>query len=309
VIIDIHCHPFGNAGCGIVDCIKTRRDAVLLRRRNPNMFAENWGTLHDESDALIEDMNAGGIDKAIIQPSVGEGPEMVVAAVKRHPDRFVGCFMTGSFDFFGGVNSPDSRKPFEKPDIGRFADTVKYNVEELKLKGMGEVAIGHFTRQSDPRGIAEDLYPMMDVLARYRIPVMFPTAWTQFGTRLYHGLPLFIDDLAERYPELPIVLVKMGRGYSFIFEMCLAVAFKHENIYLETSQARPEHIKQAVSELGANRVVFGTDWTGTWRALYARQGGIYKTNLQVVEAAGLTAEDKAWVCGRTTASLFNIPEA
>ena len=98
----------------------------------------------------------------------------------------------------------------------------------------------------------------------------------------------------------------MGRGYSFIYEMCLAVAFKHENIYLETSQARPEHIRNAVSELGADRVVFGTDWTGTWRALYASNGGIYKANMQVIEAAGLNAEDRSWVCGRSTASLFGI---
>ncbi len=307
MIIDIHCHPFGNAGCGIVDRIKVRRDAVLLRRRDPALFEKNWLTLNDETAGLIDDMKANGIDKAIIQPSIGEGPEMVVEAVKRHPDLFVGCFMTGSFDFFGGPNSPDSKKIFEKPDIGRFRDAVAYNVEELKLKGMGEIAIGHFTRESDPKRIAEDLMPMMDVLAKYRMPVMFPTAWTQFGTRLYHGLPLFIDDLAERYPDTPIILVKMGRGYSFLFEMCLAVAFKHENIYLETSQARPEHIKQGVSELGADRVVFGTDWTGTWRALYATKGGIYKANMDVVDAAGLTAEEKSWVCGRTTAKIFNIP--
>jgi predicted TIM-barrel fold metal-dependent hydrolase len=306
VIIDIHCHPFGNAGCGIVDRIKARRDAVLLRKRDPRMFAENWGTLNDETAPLIEDMAANGIDKAIIQPSIGEGPEMVAEAVKRNPDKFIGCFMTGSFDFYGGPNSPDSKKIFEKPDIGRFRETVKYNVEELKLKGMGEIAIGHFTRESSPNEIAKDLMPMMEVLAKYRMPVMFPTAWTQFGTRLYHGLPLFIDDLAERFPDVPIVLVKMGRGYSFIYEMCLAVAFKHENIFLETSQARPEHIRQAVSELGADRVVFGTDWTGTWRALYAKQGGIYKANMDVIDAAGITAEQKSWVCGRTTAKMFNI---
>ncbi len=306
MIIDIHCHPFGNAACGIADHIKVRRDAVLLRRRQPALFKENWGTLHDESEQLYEDMIANGIDRAIIQPSVGEGPEMVVEAMKRHPDKFVGCFMTGSFDFFGGPNSPDSKTPFKKPDIGLFSETVAHNIKNLGLKGMGEIAIGHFTRESSPHRIAEDLDAMMRVLNEYKIPVMFPTAWTQFGTRLYHGLPLFIDDLAERYPDVPIILVKMGRGYSFIFEMCLAVAFKHENIFLETSQARPEHIKQAVSELGADRVVFGTDWTGTWRSLYAPKGGIYKVNIETIESAGLSDEQKQWVLGKTTARMFNL---
>lgn len=306
MIIDIHCHPFGNAACGIAEKIKVRRDAVLLRRREPELFAENWGTLNDESDLLVEDMIENNIDKAIIQPSVGEGPEMVVEAVKRHPDRFVGCFMTGSKDFFGGPNAASSDLPFSKPDIGRFRETVAYNVDELGLQGMGEIAIQHFTRESAPHEIANDLMPMMEVLNQYKMPVMFPTAWTQFGTRLYHGLPLFVDDLAERFPDMPIVLVKMGRGYSFIFEMCLAVAFKHENIYLETSQAQPEHIRKAVSELGANRVVFGTDWTGTWRSLFLPRGGIYRHNLEVIEQADLTSEERAWVCGKTTAELFGL---
>lgn len=306
MIIDIHTHPFGNAGCGIHHKIKVRRDAVLLRRRWPALFKDNWGTLNDESDLLVEDMKANGIDRAVIQPSIGEGPDMVVAALKRHPEHFIGCFMTGAHDFFGGPNAADSTKPFAKPDPGRFADMVAHNVEELGLKGMGEFAVQHFTRESSPHKMAEDLFPMMKVLAKYKIPVMVPTAWTQFGTRLYHGLPLFIDDLAERYPEVPIILVKMGRGYSFIFEMCLAVAFKHENIYLETSQAKTEHIRQAVSELGPERVVFGTDWTGTWRTLYLPRGGIYKASMEVIDAAGLTPEEKEWVCGRATAQLFGL---
>jgi len=231
---------------------------------------------------------------------------MVVAAVKRHPDLFIGCFMTGAHDFYGGPNAADSKTPFSKPDPGRFADMVAYNVEELGLKGMGEFAVQHFSRESSPHKIAEDLDPMMKVLSQYKIPVMVPTAWTQFGTRLYHGLPLFIDDLAERYPDVPIILVKMGRGYTFIFEMCLATAFKHENIYLETSQARPEHIRQAVSELGADRVVFGTDWTGTWRTLYLPKGGIYKASMETVEAAGLTAAEKERVYGGNTAAIFGL---
>lgn len=309
MIIDIHCHPFGNAECGIGRKIKVRRDAVLMRRRHPALFRENWGTLNDESDLLIQDMDANGIDKAVIQPSVGEGPEMVVEAIKKHPDRLIGCFMTGANDFFGGLNSPDSDEHFKKPDIGEFRDLVAYNVKELKLKGMGEIAIQHFTRESSPHKIADDLSPMMEVLCEYSMPVMFPTAWTQFGTRLYHGLPLFVDDIAERFPELPIILVKMGRGYSFINEMCIAVAFKHENIYLETSQARPEHIRQAVSEVGADRVVFGTDWTGTWRSLYAQQGGIYKANMEVIDGADLTVEERNWVCGGTAAQLFGLDVA
>ena len=88
------------------------------------------------------------------------------------------------------------------------------------------------------------------ILARYRVPVMFLTGWTQFSTPLYHGMPLFADVLAEWFPEVPIIITKMGRGYSFIFEMALAVAYKHPNVYFDIVQAPPEHIERGVRGIG-----------------------------------------------------------
>ena len=41
-IIDVHCHPFGNPACDLTEHIKMKRDAVLLRRKQPDLFAEQW---------------------------------------------------------------------------------------------------------------------------------------------------------------------------------------------------------------------------------------------------------------------------
>ena len=94
-IIDSHTHPFGNSKVDLSDKIKGRRDAVTARFRHPEAYREFWSTREDRSDVLIADMDAHSIDKAVVQPSVGEGNQGVINMVKRHPDRLVGLFNVG----------------------------------------------------------------------------------------------------------------------------------------------------------------------------------------------------------------------
>jgi predicted TIM-barrel fold metal-dependent hydrolase len=95
----------------------------------------------------------------------------------------------------------------------------------------------------------------------------------------------------------------MGRGYSFIFEMSLAIAFKHANIYFDIVQAPADHIERAVSELGADRIMFGTDWSPTWRV---EAGDIYRKNLKKVDELNIAADAREWIKFRTAATLFKL---
>jgi len=299
-VLDAHTHPFGNNKIDLSDKIRTKRDAVTLRHRHPELFREFWGTREDETDLLIAEMDAHGIDMAVIQPSVGEPIDGVLAAVKRRPDRLVGLFSIVDREILKGPSH--GARPTEE-SVERFREQVRVNVKERGLRGLGEL-LG-FSAQSAPEAIARDLFPLMDVLREHRVPIMIPTAWTQFASSLYHGIPLFVDDLAERYPEVPIIITKMGRGYDFIFEIALAIAYKHMNVYLDTAQAPPAHIRRAVREVGADRVIFGTDWSMSWRYA-ARPSTIHADGLAAIEAAELSAEEKSWVLGRTAAGVFGI---
>jgi predicted TIM-barrel fold metal-dependent hydrolase len=299
LIYDIHTHPFGNPKVDLSDKVRSRRDAVLLRFTHPCCYRDIWGDAVDLTDLLLEDMDANGVSKALLQPPVGEDPSIVAAVVKKHPDRFAALFKLGGDAFFG--ETAHTRKP---PDRAAIREAVDYQVRELGFKGLGEFAVREFTQESDPHRIAKDLGPLMEVLAEYRVPVMIPTAWTQFGTPLAHGIPLFVDELAERHPEVPMILMKMGRGYEFIFEMCLAIAYTHTNVYLETSQSPAQHIARAARELGTERMMFGTDWTHTWRAANAG-AGIYRRSIDVIEASGLSERDRAKILGGTAIELFD----
>lgn len=296
-IIDAHTHPFGNRGLDLSPHIKSVRDPILMRRRHPEIFKEMLKGTDDLTEDLIVEMDHYGVAKALIQ-SRGVGTnEDVARAVKKHPDRLAGLFRP--------VYNTSISGPQEKIDFAELGRNVDYWVNDLGLKGMGEMRVGRYTSESAPDRIAKDMFPLFEILTRHKMPIMFQTAWTQFGTPIYHGMPLFIDDLAEKFPEVPVVITKMGRGYDFLFEMCLIVAFKHDNVYLDTVQSKPAHVARAVAEIGPERVIFGTDWEQTWSALKTPED-LYTRSLAIVNESGITDAQKEWVLGRTAATLWGI---
>jgi len=296
-IIDAHTHPFGNRGLALGNDIKTFRDPILLRRRNPDLWQRMLAGTDDLTDELIREMDAFGVERAIIQ-SRGMGTnEDVARAVRRHPQRLAGLFRPTYNTRLSGTQ--------ERIDYEELDRQVDYWVKELGLKGMGEIRVSRFSAESAPEKIARDLVPLMKVIARHRLPIMFQTAWTQFGTPIYHGIPLFVDDLAEQFPEVPIIITKMGRGYDFLLEMCLMIAYKHDNVYLDTVQSTPEHVARAVAAIGPERVMFGTDWEQTWSAVKT-PADLYPRSRAIVDESGLSPGDREWVLGRTAATLFGI---
>lgn len=296
-IIDAHTHPFGNRGLDLSNVIKTFRDPILLRRKHPQIFQEMLKGTDDLTEDMLAQMDQVGIQKAIVQ-SRGIGTnEAIAEAVKRHPDRFIGLFRP--------VYNTRISGPQDALDYGELARSMDRWINVLGLRGMGEIRVSRFSSESAPDRIANDLTPLLEVLSKYKLPIMFQTAWTQFGTPIYHGVPTFVDDLAERFPEVPFIITKMGRGYDALFEMCLLIAFKHDNVYLDTVQSKPEHVARAVAEIGADRVIFGTDWEQTWAALQS-PADIYTRSIKIVDDSGITESQKEWVFGRTASTLFKI---
>jgi len=72
---------------------------------------------------------------------------------------------------------------------------------------------------------------------------------------------------------------------------------------IDPRHPQPRHIERAVEELGADRIMFGTDWAPTWRA---EAGDIYRKGLAMVDALKISAEAKDWIRWRTASTLFKI---
>ena len=168
---------------------------------------------------------------------------------------------------------------------------MSYGVEQLGLKGMGETLVRSLTNEIHPERIARDLEPIMRTLARYGVPMQIPTGWSQFPGGLAYGDPLWVDELAGRHPDVPIILTKMGRSIQHLFDNAMMVALRNANVHFDIVGSSPAHVRGAVDKLGADRVMFGTDWSATWRWM-TQPADIHTQRLRLVEAAGLSDEER-----------------
>jgi predicted TIM-barrel fold metal-dependent hydrolase len=106
--------------------------------------------------------------------------------------------------------------------------------------------------------------------------------------------PLAVEQAAQRAPETTIILGHMG-GYFHVAD-ALRVAERRPNIVLETSaMPYPAKIKEAVSRVGADRVIYGSDGPGCPPRLEVRK----------VLAAGLEPADLAKVMHGTIARILD----
>jgi predicted TIM-barrel fold metal-dependent hydrolase len=226
--------------------------------------------------------------------------DQVAESVRKHPDRLFGLFRIGH-------DQEAAHDYVEDPGPVRDAapDHIDYCVQELGMVGMGELFVRAVTREIDPELIARDMKPIMDAIARNKIPIQIPTAWSQFPGGLIYGNPIWTDEIACRWPDTPVILTKMGRSLSTYFEPSLVVAMRNANVYLDVVGTRPDHLRQAIDTIGSERILFGTDWSATWR--WVREPvDLYTLRLNVLKDANLTEEESENILWRNAIRVFGL---
>ena len=307
-LIDEHVHLIGCSPSvkDISDKIKTREDTISFNSRFPELYrARLTEEPIDTVDDYIKAMDRHGITHAIIQQDVGKGTnDMVAEAVKKHPDRFFGLI-----GFFGWDQPRDRRPhiPTEKELAATRARAVKEvvrGVEELGLIGVSEFWPRSFTFEVHPEKIARDMQPVMDVIAKYQIPIQIPTTWTQFPHNLHYGDPVWTDEIAYSYPEVPVILTKMGRGLHH-FETALYVAIRNTNVYFDIVDSQPHHIRRAVDTIGAERIMFGCDWCSTCRWVTV-PSDTHTKHKKLLDDANLSPSEREQIEWKTAAKVFRL---
>ncbi|MBI3988372.1 MAG: amidohydrolase, partial [candidate division NC10 bacterium] len=107
------------------------------------------------------------------------------------------------------------------------------------------------------------LYRLYATAEEFQIPVLIHTGSSVFkGSRVKYADPLFVDDVAVDFPDLPLVLAHGGRG--FWYDQAFFLAQLHENVSLEISGLPPKNLLQYFPRLEriAHKVIFGSDWPG-----------------------------------------------
>lgn len=216
---------------------------------------------------IVEGLNSNRVSAVILSPFPGPpNPAQVHDDIANLASRFP-----------GRVFGLASVNPHIDRDV--YHGEVERCVRQLGFVGVVLDTLGHAV---NPNGT--DGQTVFEAGRELNVPVVVHT-----GTGAPFGLPSAVLPRARSYSDVKIVLAHAGAGlYSYEAQV---VAKEASNVYLETSWCRGDDIKRLIGDLGASRVMFGSDMPGSQAAelnLY-RSLGLY--HFQQYQALGQTAID------------------
>lgn len=112
-------------------------------------------------------------------------------------------------------------------------------------------------------------YPLYEVFAEAKLPVLFHTGHSGIGTgmpggggvRLKYGNPMHIDDVAVDFPELPIILAHPSFPWQ---DEAISICLHKPTVYIDLSGWSPKYFSatliQYANSLLKHKVLFGSDY-------------------------------------------------
>ena len=231
-------------------------------------------------EAHLERIERAGIDKTLtwLKPDY-TGTEIeghlkyVYEATKRYPDVILG---------FGWADPT--------VDVDHAKKMVHVCIEEYGFYGVKLNGAQNDYRIDDP----VLALPVIEEIAKAGAMLAF-----HIGDDAYENThPFRAERVARMYPEMPILMVHMGRSNWDMNQAVVEIANRCPNMVLVGSATTDKAVLHAIDVLGAARVLFGSD------APFQRPHVVRAT----YEAAlsDLTDEEKALVMGGNAARLFKL---
>lgn len=193
--------------------------------------------------ATLAAMDRGGIDRSLISAWVAPRNVMisndeVAAFVAEAPARLI------------GVGSVDISKPMQAVrEIRRCVNALGFKAIRV-LPWLWEVP------PTDRR-----FYPVYTACADLGIPFCTQIGHTGPLMPSEVGRPIYLDQVALDFPELVIVGGHIGYPWT---DEAIAVATKHEHVYIDTSaytaKRYPEALVRFMAGHGREKVLFGTNY-------------------------------------------------
>jgi uncharacterized protein len=112
-------------------------------------------------------------------------------------------------------------------------------------------------------------YPLYEVFAEARLPVLFHTGHSGIGTgmpggggvRLKYGNPMPIDDVAVDFPDMPIILAHPSFPWQ---DEAISICLHKPQVYIDLSGWSPKYFSptlvQYANTLLKTKVLFGSDY-------------------------------------------------
>ena len=301
-LIDCHVHlGSGPTVAELAPTIHSPADWGALRTKQPEKFAKAFSeNAEDDSAILLRAMDKYGITHAVIQtaPAKGTNNQMVIDASKKSKGRLIPIYRPEA------ISNAAARGTLGVDYGGELSKVVRQIADELQspamsaTRGVGEVV--PITTELHPAKIVRDMAPIMEVLkARSDLPITFPTGYSGWkGVHYYIFSPIWVDEMAGTFSTVPIVLGKMGRSLQASFDACLSVAMRNANVYFDMTDTSPEHLRKAISVIGAQRIMFGSDTSAI------STGYSIMENLKTAIETRLSAEEREQMAWKTANQIY-----
>jgi hypothetical protein len=295
-LCDTHCHFFSSGFLEILT--KDRADLPADDRAGAVARLLGWdppGSADLLADRWLAELTQHGIRRCALIASIPGDEASVETAVARHPSVFVGFFMLNP-------SAPDA------------AERLARALGAQKLKAVALFPAMHRFRLDDPA-----VEKVFEAAAERKAVVFVHCGVLSVGVRKKLGLPspfdfrlgdpLAVAAVAQRYPGVPVIIPHFGAGF---FREALMAAEQSPNLHLDTSSSNSwmkyypgltleAVFRQALSVVGPQRLVFGTDSSFFPRGW---QKPVFEAQSAALDAIGVSQDDRAKIFGGNFERLF-----
>jgi predicted TIM-barrel fold metal-dependent hydrolase len=200
---------------------------------------------------FAKDLRSQGITKAFLLPLTSS-----IEGLGRITNEHIAGICNSDPDLFIGFASFDLK--------GDYVSELKYAINNLGLKGIKIHPQLQLIRPDD-----EKISKVFEIADENKLPVVIHTGITGIGAGvkgggglpLELGKPIYIDNLAIKYPNVNFIIAHFGWPW---YEEALAVAYHKENVFIDISGWSPKYIPQIVikymDSLLQDKFLFGSDY-------------------------------------------------
>ena len=245
--------------------------------------------MFEDPRAFLEHLDNVGVERACLINYVA--PE--VTGLKEDVNRFVSEFARQDPKRllpFGSVHPRRTKDP--KRDVERLAS--KLEIRGLKVHPPHQL----FAANAYADGRLPALRTIYKSAERIGLPVMVHTGTSIFpGARSKYGDPIALDDVAQDFPNLTLIMAHGGRP--LWCDTAFYLVRRHPNVYLDISSIPPKRLLEWFPRIEQieDKVLFGSDWPGPGVP------GI-REELDGVRALPLRDATKEKVLSRNAARIF-----
>lgn len=224
-------------------------------------------------------MDQAGVQTSLISAWQAPGKDLI-------SNDEVAAFCAESDHRLVGVGSVDISKPMQA------VREIRRCIEDLGFK-----AIRVLPWLAERAPTDRLFYPVYTACCELDVPFCTQIGHTGPLMPSEVGRPIYLDQVALDFPDLKIVAGHIGYPWT---EEAVAVATKHENVYIDTSaytvKRYPPELVRYLKSNGRKKVMFGTNYPMITPA----------RALEGLETLGLDAETQALFLGGNAARVFRL---